>query len=198
MLVSGFAIEGKPNTITYRDASRFWRSGLKADGFSAKGAIHVRLRIADRPPAYMDCILTHLESHSTEARQNQIQELAGFIATHSSPQRPLVVLGDLNVTADHPISSNATDSEYGRMIYTLRQGNRPLIDVWPTLSAGRGGTSDALAGESSERIDYVLMSSPSILTPTIIKIIPFLDKQVDQGSLSDHAGVACSATLNLR
>jgi endonuclease/exonuclease/phosphatase family metal-dependent hydrolase len=203
LLLSRFPIEDKPNLLTYRDASRFWRSGFKADGFAAKGVIHARLRLNDEPRVLVDCFLTHLESHSAEARQSQIRELAGFIAQHSSLERPLILFGDLNVTADHPVDQGGADSEYRLMMESFRYGKQPLVDVWPALEEGRGGTSDAIAGETSDRIDYILMS-PALLSakasiePATVKVVPFLDKEVKEGSLSDHAGVECEARLNLR
>ena len=203
LLLSRFPIEGKPNTLTYRDASRFLRSGFKADGFAAKGAIHARLQIIEEPLVLVDCFLTHLESHSPQARQNQIKELAGFVAAHSSVERPMILLGDLNVTADFPANEGAGDSENRLLTDLLRHGKRPLVDVWSSLEDERGGTSDAIAGESSDRIDYIFMSSSTgyakaALMPTAAKVVPFLDKEVKEGSLSDHAGIECQAMLAVR
>ena len=130
------------------------------------------------------------------ARQSQIQELAGFIAVHSSADRPMILLGDLNVTADYPIAVANPGSEYRRLINMLRYNHGPLVDVWPTLKTSRGGTSEALAGETSRRIDYIFMSparakAAASLTPNKVQVLRFLDKQVREGSLSDHAGVEC-------
>jgi endonuclease/exonuclease/phosphatase family metal-dependent hydrolase len=201
LLMSRFPIEGPPNVLTYRDASQFWQYGLQADGFAAKGVIHARLRVSDQPLVLVECFLTHLECMSSVARKSQIQELAGFIAEHSSAERPLILLGDFNVAADYPIDQGKTDSEYHRLLNALRYGDGPLVDVWPSLEKGRGGTRDALAGETSARIDYIFMSPASkgaaSLTPTKVKVLPFRDKQVREGSLSDHAGVECEAVLKL-
>jgi hypothetical protein len=85
LLLSRLPIEGEPHHLAYRSASRFMTSGLKADGFAAKGVIHVRLLTTDSSRTLVDCFLTHLESVSAKARADQIAELAEFIAAHSGP-----------------------------------------------------------------------------------------------------------------
>jgi endonuclease/exonuclease/phosphatase family metal-dependent hydrolase len=199
LLLSRYRIVGEPHFLTYKDASRVLTNGWKADGFAAKGAIHAQLRLSEHPPAHVDCFLTHLESVSSSARGEQIKELAGFIAAHASPDRPAILMGDLNVTADYPLTAPSTATEYGQLTSALLYGQERFVDLWPAFHAERGGTSDALALENARRIDYVFLSPPTsmgpMLAPTEIRVEPFLDAKVKQGSLSDHAGVACQFTL---
>ncbi|MBL9162604.1 MAG: endonuclease/exonuclease/phosphatase family protein [Planctomycetaceae bacterium] len=196
LLLSRYPIVGEPHFLTYQDASRVLTNGWKADGFAAKGVIHAQLRLSDQPPVQIDCFLTHLESVSSAARAKQLTELAGFIAANTSPDRPAILMGDLNVTADYPINAASTATEYGQLTSDMRYGQQRFVDLWPAFYAERGGTSDALVLEKARRIDYVFLSPPPtigpVLAPTEIRIEPFLDEKVKQGSLSDHAGVACT------
>jgi endonuclease/exonuclease/phosphatase family metal-dependent hydrolase len=194
LLLTRLPIEGEPQVHTYSAASRVYSTGIKADGLAAKGVIHVRLRVGAGEGAFVDCFLTHLESISAKARAKQIAELAEFIETHSRPEHPVLLMADLNVTADFPIAVVAGDSEYRTLVSALRHGGEPLVDVWPALQGGRGGTSDALAHEECRRIDYIFVSrgaGPARLEPANIRVEPFLNPEIKQGSLSDHAGLEC-------
>lgn len=199
LLLSRYPIDGKPHFITYRHASRVATNGWRADGFAAKGAIHARLRVRDNPEALVDCFLTHLESVSPKARSEQITELARFIAEHTSPERPAVLMGDLNVAADFPVTAATTDSEYLSLANSLVYGEQRLVDLWPIFHTTAGGTSDALAKENCRRIDYVYLSPPQLTGPTLeplsMRVEPFLDEKVKQGSLSDHAALECTFAL---
>ncbi len=200
LLLSRFPIE-QTHTVTYRNASRFLSSGFKADGFAAKGALHARLRLGDDPSAVIDCFLTHLESRSDKARDGQIDELAEFIKQHAAPGRPMIVLGDFNVTADRlpDVSEGEEVSQYGRLRQKLPHDGGQLVDVWPALRDEHGGTSDALAEDGGRRIDYIFLSKPNaakgtaVLRPREVKLVRMLDEDVPEGSLSDHCGVACLA-----
>jgi endonuclease/exonuclease/phosphatase family metal-dependent hydrolase len=195
LLLTRLPIEGEPQVRTYSAASRVYNTGIKADGLAAKGVIHARLRVGPSDGALVDCFLTHLESVSAKARARQIEELAAFIKQQSRPAHPVILMGDLNVTADYPVADGAEDSAYRLLVDSLQDNGQQLVDVWPALQAGRGGTSDALAGVECRRIDYIFVSratSGASLEPTSIRVEPFLDVKVKQGSLSDHAGLECA------
>jgi endonuclease/exonuclease/phosphatase family metal-dependent hydrolase len=197
LLLSRYPIE-ESHTTTYKHSSRFLTSGFKADGFAAKGALHARIRIGDDPHAVIDCFLTHLESRSKRARARQIKQLAEFIELHSTPQYPIVVMGDFNVAADAPnaVEQNGNKTPYQRLRAAMAHNDRQLIDVGSMFPKSRGGTSDALAEDGGGRIDYVFVSDPqatdaSRLEPKEARTLPLLDDKVPEGSLSDHLGVAC-------
>jgi endonuclease/exonuclease/phosphatase family metal-dependent hydrolase len=197
LLLSRYPIE-ESHTTTYKHSSRFLTSGFKADGFAAKGALHARIRIGDDPHALIDCFLTHLESRSKRARARQIKQLAEFITSHSTPHHPIVVMGDFNVVADAPdaVEQNKSKTPYQRLRSALAHNDRQLIDVGSLFPQSRGGTSDALAENGGERIDYVFVSDPqatdtSRLEPKEAQTLSLLDEKVPEGSLSDHLGVAC-------
>jgi endonuclease/exonuclease/phosphatase family metal-dependent hydrolase len=200
LLLSRFPFEGEPHFITYKSASRVLTHGPRADGLAAKGAIHVRLLVDDESDLAVDCFLTHLESISAKARARQVKELADFVVEHSSPERPMILMGDLNTAADFPAAATPNNSEYGRLTNALRCGNKKLVDVWAATHDDRGGTRDAVAGEDCNRIDYVFLSPASgqctaCWQPASVRVERFLDEKVKQGSLSDHAGVECELAL---
>jgi endonuclease/exonuclease/phosphatase family metal-dependent hydrolase len=200
LLLSRFPIEGEPNFLTYSAASRVYSHGIKADGLAAKGVIHARLRIGDEPDALVDCFLTHLESISAKARAKQVRQLGDFIAEHSSPERPLLVMGDMNIAADLPGPPATGTSEYRLLLESLRHGDKQLVDLWAASHDTRGGTRDALAREDCNRIDYIFLSPPDddgsiSWQPSSVRVEPFLDANVKQGSLSDHAGVECRLSI---
>jgi endonuclease/exonuclease/phosphatase family metal-dependent hydrolase len=224
VLLSRHEIEAT-HTITYRNASRLVTHGIRADGFAAKGVLHARLRmdqkrgresfsgglevgaLADKrlPTPFVDCFLTHLESRSARARQLQIEQLSAFVEEHSCEENPVVLMGDFNVAADTESYAARRDgrSPYRRLRRKLTHNGRRLVDVWDTLSACHGGTSDALAPDGGRRLDYIFVSDPVVrepdtsdssrLTPRDIVSLPFTDRTVAEGSLSDHLAVACRA-----
>ena len=202
LLLSRLPVEGEPHFLTYRSASRVITNGVRADGLAAKGAIHARLRVGDAEDMLADCFLTHLESVSAKARASQIKELADFVAAHSSFERPLILMGDLNVEADFAAAAPDDKTEYQFLTKSLHYADGNLVDLWPALQSGRGGTSDALAQENCRRIDYIFLSPPHGQNrvgwqPSGMLVKPFLDAKVEQGSLSDHAAVECRLALQL-
>jgi endonuclease/exonuclease/phosphatase family metal-dependent hydrolase len=101
------------------------------------------------------------------------------------------------VAADFPFIAQR-ELEYGLLAVSLRHAGLPLSDAWPSLQASRGGTRHALAPEC-DRIDYIFSSTRQgaclALEPIAARVEPFLDPNVKEGSLSDHAGVECEFTL---
>jgi endonuclease/exonuclease/phosphatase family metal-dependent hydrolase len=193
MLLSRFPVE-EQHSVTYEHASRFITHGFRADAFAAKGALHARLRVSDEPPLRLDCFLTHLDSRSAAARTGQLRQLAAFLRAHAGGGRAALLMGDFNVPDDSV--SSATDSPYDRLVAELAATGLDWVDVWLTCGSRPGGTSDPLADEGGSRIDYIWLSpSPagdSSPAPRKVEVLRYLDRQVPEGSLSDHAGVACS------
>jgi endonuclease/exonuclease/phosphatase family metal-dependent hydrolase len=194
MLLSRLAIEGAPHVMTYSQASRPLTRGLKADGFAAKGALHVRLQLPGAPGGAIDCFLTHLESVCPIARAAQIIELADFIRAFSAPDRLALLMGDMNVAAEFPAAAH-TEGEYSQLTKALSRSGASLFDAWPAAHGERGGTRDALAHGNCDRIDYMFISQPvaprtARLNIVDLRIDPFLDARVAEGSLSDHAGLS--------
>ena len=178
------------HTATYDHASRFLTSGLKADGFAAKGALHVRLKLDETSDAMVDCFLTHLESRSEEARDSQISQFARFVNEHSDDSVPRILLGDFNIDAA-PADSG---SQYNKLLALLTEANWTLVDTGRSLATGPAGTSEATAHDGGRRIDYIMLSQKQSVSSVRLDALRtqhlrLLDEKVEEGSLSDHSAV---------
>jgi endonuclease/exonuclease/phosphatase family metal-dependent hydrolase len=195
---SGLAIVSRlpvlaSHSLVYGNDSSVWKHGVFADGFAAKGALHARLgRSPDAPGDWLDVFVTHLESVEADARAAQFLKLAGFIRAHADPRRPALILGDFNTTGD-PADLRDPASPYHRLCTAL-EGGRPgaaVVDLWPRLAGGQGGTDNPDAPDGGQRIDYVFLSNPAgrapVLHPLSVRVNRFADPRVT--SLSDHCAV---------
>lgn len=181
------------HTLIYSVGSSPQKYGLQADGFAAKGALHARIaRGADRQTDFVDVFATHLESKDDDIRLIQYRELGAFVAEHSDPHHPTLILGDMNTHGD-PADQADRQSAYHAMlgIYQAARPGALLMDVWPTLQRGLGGTNEQESSDIGHRIDYVMLSNPGIsranLRPTAVSVNGYLDPRV--GALSDHSAV---------
>lgn len=186
------------HVLTYSKGSSVKDYGVQADGFAAKGALHAQILIpvgdfSDGPS--IDVFVTHLESKSDEIRRLQYTELARFIREHASPNRPTLILGDMN-TRGNPSYQQDSASAYNLMMknYGDALGENKLVDLWPQLKGDAlGGTNEQESTEIGNRIDYVMLSNPNPnrgglqLVPKSIEVNGYLDERV--GALSDHSAV---------
>lgn len=172
--------------------------GVMADGFAAKGVLHARIaRSAEDTENFIDVFVTHLEARADELRPLQYKEMAEFIAEHSSPGRPTVIMGDMNTRGNPEYRSD--DSSQYRMMMDAFTGCRPgaeLLDLWPHLKGDAvGGTNDQTSSEIGRRIDYIFVSNPGKgsaggvirLDPRDVRVNLFQDPEVE--ALSDHNAV---------
>jgi len=181
------------HSTLYSACSRPEEYGLLADGFAAKGAIHARIaRTRTGPDAgFVDVFATHLESKDSKARAVQYAELAEFVRAHSDPKHPTLIMGDLNTHG--PVRGKTPEPAYSRMMSLFRRA-RPagdVLDLWPHLEPGVGGTSRQTTPTGGSRIDYILLSNPNEgphrLVPLTVRVNRFLDPRVV--ALSDHSAV---------
>lgn len=197
------------NVHTYVHFSKLEERGIKADGFVTKGVLHARLATTvDRDPKLsIDLFVTHLESQDAKARAEQYVEFADFVKLQSSPDRPVILMGDFNTRGDQE-HLERKDSAYHRLTGLIQEARpeSPLVDLWTSLGKGPGGTSDQLIESGGSRIDYIFtMNSQSSLTQldaTEVKVNRFHDAKVI--ALSDHSAVEAvlqvkqaSTSLNL-
>ena len=85
------------NSVVFTHFSRPKDHGMNADGYAAKGVIHARVsRTKDDRDSTIDVYVTHLEAREAKMRHAQYQELADFIKKTSDPDRPILLIGDLN------------------------------------------------------------------------------------------------------
>ncbi len=182
---------------TFEHAARFAEFGLRADGFAAKGILHARLRHGSG--IRIDCFVTHLDSKSDPARARQVEAVARFVAEHTTPEAPALLLGDFNVNADVPPVPLPAEpaTPYVGMLRVLSGSGRVFSDAWTVLEDGPGVTNDPTGSRKGTRKDYVFVSAGKCLfAPAKIRVLPHLDERVPGGSLSDHAAVECEIRLD--
>ena len=200
LLISRFPIE-ESHWLQFENASR-----ITQDGLARKGVLHARLRIAPGENGLVDCFLTHLDSQVQSVRLAQVREMAAFMTEHSTPERPMILLGDLNITADPPgttyesLAEGESPTSYLWLMEGLKPQGEPLIDVWAEVGEGPGHTLHDLPENGGRRVDYILLGTSQGALPAGLRlhdayVLPLEDEQVPEGSLSDHAGVACRATF---
>jgi endonuclease/exonuclease/phosphatase family metal-dependent hydrolase len=182
------------NSIVFQAFSKPEKYGFLADGFAAKGVIHGRIAIAtDRPDEAIDVYVTHLEAREGTLRPQQYREMAAFIKQTSDPQRPLILMGDMN-TRGMSEYRNDPQSQYSLLMRELNDA-RPdggVTDVWTALRGDElGGTSDQESSDVGRRIDYIFIGNPSPpspqLIPKSITVNTYQDEKVT--ALSDHNAV---------
>lgn len=181
------------HVLTYSQGSSPKKYGVKADGFAAKGALHATIALGEGAhAATVDVFVTHMESKDDEIRETQYEELAQFVAEHTSPARPALMLGDFN--------TNAKEDAYGRMTkrYQQARAENEFSDVWTVAGQGPGGTSEQEIEDGGSRIDYIFLLNPKRtdawrLTPRVATANRYLDAKV--GALSDHNAVAATFDL---
>lgn len=168
--------------------------GLGADGFAGKGALHARIALGSEPGApTVDVFCTHLEARADELRPTQYRELGEFIRQHTAPERPLLVLGDMNTRGNEADVARA-DSAYHQMLasYQAGRGDAPLRDAWLVAGQGPPGTGDQEdSPDGGNRIDYIFYSAPvgneAAFRPRVVTVNRYLDPRT--GALSDHNAV---------
>ncbi len=179
--------------LTYSVGSSPKQYGILADGFAAKGALHARIDCSTGSTSKrcVDVFVTHLDSRDQQVRKTQYAELADFVKAHGDRSNPTLIMGDMNTGGMSGDRKNPR-SLYNIMIatYAAARPGLPLVDLWPSLNEGEGGTSAPDNPKGGHRIDYMFLSNPKgpwQLKPLSAKVNPFPDAKV--GTLSDHSAV---------
>jgi endonuclease/exonuclease/phosphatase family metal-dependent hydrolase len=182
------------NVHTYTQSSSPEKYGFSADGFATKGILHVRISVSSQAqsPEAIDVFVTHMEAREPAIRPSQYAELAEFIRQHGSPGRPAILMGDFN-TRGGEAEMVDENSAYSLMLRKFRaaQPESQLLDLWPAIGQGPGGTSDQIREDGGRRIDYIFLLNPKREAPTLqprhVAVNRFLDPRVV--ALSDHSAV---------
>lgn len=195
-----------------------FRHCIGEDCLTNKGALHVRIEVAGHPAPY-DVFLSHTQNPDplvtfpnsgppdpVAVLESQLMQLAAFVHACGSPDRPSILLGDLNINGYNP-------DRYRLLTRALSsEGHYRPLDIWK--AAGQGGDGATLARECNfyedaddapsqdERLDYMI----TWLDPHRENRPRFASAEVlrwtaDSGrSLSDHYGLLCrqSHVLSLR
>jgi endonuclease/exonuclease/phosphatase family metal-dependent hydrolase len=180
--------------LTYSVGSSPKDYGFLADGFAAKGSVHARIARGkgELEKEYVDVFVTHLDSKDRKVRTIQYGELGKFIGQYSDSRHPVLIMGDMN-TGGGPAEMQDPRSLYNTMVSAYQKGRpgAPIMDLWPSLNTGPGGTGNPDKPGGGGRIDYILLSNPSRgglrLTPVTCRVNGFADPKVV--TLSDHAAV---------
>jgi len=183
------------HSVIYTKASSPKKYGFRADGFAAKGVLHARVRRSKEADDddYLDVFVTHMEARVDEIRLEQYPELAAFVAQHSDPRHPVLILGDFNTRGD-PSYRKDPDAPY-HLLFTVLDKNLPtarLIDSWASRYPEKlGGTNEQESSDIGHRIDYVFLANPeeaaSELKLIDVRVNGYLDPKVV--ALSDHSAV---------
>lgn len=180
--------------LAYGNGSSVAEHGLEADGFANKGVLHVRLarKAFAGDDAELDLFLTHLESRESARRDDQYAMLGEFIGRHAAPDRPIMLLGDLNTDGGRKSMDNPS-SQYHRLMGKLKAVRPQWIDVGATIDPDAWGTMPADETDRAHRIDYIFVANPdsgSGLKVREARVERFADSRVK--FLSDHAAVAAT------
>lgn len=188
------------HSMVYKNYSSPLRYGLKADGFAAKGVLHVQIELPGKqtnPTRKLDIFVTHLEARDGSIRRKQFDELAEFLTSHTEANTHFLLLGDLNTRGNASHRKNP-DSKYHQLFNVLARAvpEHRLVDTWPTLYPGKdGGTKYQTKPTGGPRIDYIIIGqskqSKNEIRTDSIRVNRYLDKKVE--ALSDHSAV--EATL---
>jgi endonuclease/exonuclease/phosphatase family metal-dependent hydrolase len=200
------------------------------DGVSTKGAMHARIAVplATGEEYEYDVFLTHLQgptdeypafdaggtdASSEDKRLWQLRHLASFIRSRSGPERPVLLMGDLNVKEDQ--------------LETMRTILPPCVDLWtvcgvppadvaPTLGGSRGasgvtlddantfkGAPDKLQDRyldpspvGNSRVDYLLSSPGNTRKPRFsrVDLLTWKTAAGNGNDISDHYGLMAEQT----
>jgi endonuclease/exonuclease/phosphatase family metal-dependent hydrolase len=182
------------HVLTYSVGSSPKEYGILADGFAAKGALHARIARSKSAAKgdFVDVFTTHLDSKDGKVRTIQYAELGRFIGRCSDAARPVLIMGDMN-TGGSASEMQSPGSLYNIMLLEYQKGRpgAPVIDLWPQLNSGPGGTGNPEKPGGGGRIDYIFLSNPVRgalkLKPLVCRVNGFADPKVV--TLSDHAAV---------
>lgn len=172
--------------------SHIYSARAHEDSLVAKGVVHARLRSSPSADDYIDVFATHLQSGDDEVKLCQIAELADFMAQHTEPNVPVLLMGDLNLDGASD-KQQGTEYVYLRNTLGLLASGQTLEDVGNHLPRGTNHDEDP-AKNRTERIDYIWASPTGwLLNKTDVRINEFGGN--GWGTLSDHAGVEANLVL---
>jgi hypothetical protein len=159
--------------------------------WSVRGALHAQIRVANQYD--MDVFLTQMPDGTGDIRARQLDQLASFIHAHREPDRPTLLMGDLEVDA------------FGPLFEELARSLKPGINLWNT------GNHDSFTANAPEntfrkipqipppaatRPDYfIIWPGDKVETVyTSVEIINDIKTRPDDRPVSDHYGLRVAQT----
>ncbi len=178
---SGLGIASRWPMVAYQNRA-FRERGWGTDRGARKGVLHARLRLAEEPDRQLDLFTTHVQAgfsgQSRRRRARQLAEMGEIIDELSSPDRPLLVCGDLNIDG----LARARSEDYAQVVATFSD----LVDLGaaadePTMCPEVEHNSLAhryWSAEPLQRLDYLLYRPPSTGWLTVASVERALDRQL--------------------
>jgi endonuclease/exonuclease/phosphatase family metal-dependent hydrolase len=154
---SGLGIASRHPIVT-SEMRDFSRPHVGAERFARKGMAHARIRIGSRE---IDVVTTHMQAGyddgAKRVRRRHLAELRAFADEHGSPDRPLVVCGDLNIDGLGHVRAH----EYTSILETFADYTDIFEDHdLPTFHTVENTLARRYEPNSpAQRIDYVLVRS---------------------------------------
>jgi len=177
-----------------------YRQAEGNDRYANKGVLHALIQVPGLATGY-DVFLSHTQDpnanpNAVSALKKQWLHLSAFIRAYSSPERPAILLGDLNTNAFNP-----------ELFNTFRQRLNYPEDLWLTSGDGSSGITiddhksfskdspplavdDPQRYRNGSRVDY-LLSWPGLHYAPQFRHTQVLHLQSSAGrDLSDHYGLS--------
>lgn len=178
-----------PIVASHHTIYRHYLPGTRA--WSVRGALHAQVRVTDQYD--IDVFLTQLPDGTGDIRARQLDHLASFIHAYREPDRPTLLMGDLNVDAFGP--------SFEELARSLKLG----INLWNT------GTNNSFTANAPEN---TFIKTPQIPPPTAtrpdyfiiwpgdkieavytsVRIINDIKTIPDDRHISDHYGLRVAQT----
>ena len=154
---SGLGVASRYPIVT-SEMRDFSRPHVGAERFARKGMAHARIRMGSRE---IDVITTHMQAgygdSARKVRRRHLNELRAFAEEHGSPERPLVVCGDLNIDGLGRVRAR----EYTAILEAFADYTDIFEDHdLPTFHTVENTLARRFEPDSpAQRIDYVLVRS---------------------------------------
>jgi endonuclease/exonuclease/phosphatase family metal-dependent hydrolase len=142
----------------------FAARGWGPDRFARKGAVHARVRLAEAPGHELDVITTHVQANvsrrSQAVRARQLRELRQLVDAFGSPDRAVLLCGDLNIDG----LAGSRHGEYATLVELFADfEDLGAAADQPTMCPQAALNELAhryWAGEPLQRLDYALFRPP--------------------------------------
>lgn len=190
---SGLGVASRYPIVT-SEMRDFSRPHVGAERFARKGMAHARIRMGSRE---IDLITTHMQAGygdgARKVRRRHLNELRAFADEHGSPERPLVVCGDLNIDG----LGRVREREYTAILEIFADYTDIFEDHdLPTFHTVENTLARRFEPDSpAQRIDYVLVRSTGQSLRVLHKDLMLQKALTGRG---DHERVHASDHYGLR
>lgn len=189
---SGLGVASRYPIVT-SEMRDFSRPHVGAERFARKGMAHARIRMGS---SEVDVITTHMQAGygdgARTVRRRHLNELRAFADERGSPERPLVVCGDLNIDG----LGHVREREYTSILDAFADYTDIFEDHdLPTFHTEENTLARRFEPDSpAQRIDYVLVRASGKSLRVLHKDLLFQKAFTGRGEresvhASDHYGL---------